>query len=114
YGWLFFFSQIDDNSEQLYSLDLFIDTQLKKLGLRRDELKIKRFSRTLHEIRKNLKDTRYIPNFDTYTHEMKKNFLLNIAGVSKDEIDLLTEAQIDYKFHKKIYRDMSSLEEDLG
>lgn len=114
YGWLFFFSQIDEDNHQLYALDKFVDEQLAKLGLKRSDLKIKRFSRTFKEIRRNLGQTTYIPNFDLYDMTEKRSFLFSVAGMSITEIDLLGNNDVEYYFNKFIYREVKTLEDDVG
>ncbi|WP_374000295.1 reverse transcriptase domain-containing protein [Bdellovibrio bacteriovorus] len=114
YGWLFFFSQIDEDSKQLYALDSFIDSMLKKNGLSRDNLGIKKHIRAFWEIRKNLKNTKYIPNLDSYSLEKKKIFLLNVCGLSQEEVDLMSDESIAYEFKKRAYRDIRELEKDMS
>jgi len=66
YGWMFFFSQVTD-LQLLCSLDHFVKKQLVRFGIDPKTIKIKKFIRAYHEINKNLKNSKYIPNFDKST-----------------------------------------------
>ncbi|EAD1182970.1 TPA_asm: hypothetical protein GZN83_12230, partial [Listeria monocytogenes] len=60
YGWVFFYSQINC-LDRLYHLDRFIDNQIKNLNLpKKEEKKIKKFSKAYREIKFNLKKSKYI------------------------------------------------------
>ena len=65
FGWVFFFSQINDIA-QLARLDQFITDQLLKRGQPQLRPRIKTFVRSYHEIRFNLEQTQYVPNLDSY------------------------------------------------
>ncbi|MEJ8303930.1 reverse transcriptase domain-containing protein, partial [Saccharibacillus sacchari] len=63
YGWLFFYSQIDD-LPLLYHLDWFIQKLCDQFEIDNNiRHNIKRFVRTFHEVKFNLNSTNYIPNF---------------------------------------------------
>ncbi|MDA3779714.1 MAG: reverse transcriptase domain-containing protein, partial [Bacteroidales bacterium] len=63
FGWLFFFSQMDD-LKLLGSLDHFVKKQAKRFNINTSEISFKKFFRTYNEITNNLTNTKYIPNFD--------------------------------------------------
>jgi len=108
YGWLFFFSQIDDRS-LLGSLDHFVQSQIKRFGIHPGNLKT--FMRAFHEITRNLSRTNYIPNFDTLPIDEKKQLLGDIFKVR----DLPSNRQeIENLFKKKIYKTVKDLERDLS
>lgn len=109
YGWLFFFSQIDDLS-LLSSLDHFIKKQSARFGIAGSEIKLKKFVRAYHEITKNLRQTKYIPNFDDISIREKRRVLSEVFRVPDIPI---REREIEYQFNKRIYRSVRDLEKDL-
>lgn len=110
YGWLFFFSQINDMS-LLHSLDHFIIKMCKRFNIDAGAIKFKLFVRAYHEITKNIRDTKYIPNFDELSIGDKRKILLDIFGWKAER---MTEGDIEYQFKKRIYRTVRELEQDLA
>lgn len=111
YGWLFFFSQIND-LKLLFELDWLVKDYFIKAGLGKEfsKLNVKKFIKAYKEITLNLSSTKYIPNFDSYTLIEKKKLLINIFG--QDIKNLKTE-QIDRLFKKKIFNSTKDLEKDI-
>lgn len=64
YGWIHFFSMINDH-ELLFSLDRFIEKKCDKLEL--DYSKVKRYTRAIYEIKDE--DSDYIPSFEHFTKQ---------------------------------------------
>lgn len=113
YGWLFFFSQID-NLPQLGRLDSFVTSQLIKRELGHLRPKVKNFLRSYHEIRLNLRNTKYIPKFDDFDIDDIIRELSKAEGRSENDIRTsFTEAEIKQKFTRLIERQTRSLEKDL-
>lgn len=110
YGWMFFFSQIND-MQLLSSLDHFVKKQLIRFGLTPQKIKIKKFTRAYQEITKNLKKSKYVPNFDETTLKEKREILRDIFGIKAKRMN---EYEIEYQFRKKIFRTVKDLERDLG
>lgn len=110
YGWLFFFSQIND-LELLFSLDHFVIKQLKRFGLDPSQIGIKKFIRAYHEITKNISASHYIPNFDKLDISAMRYILSTIFKYNAERMDA---GQIKYQFNKCIYRKIRDLERDLG
>lgn len=110
YGWLFFYSQIT-NQSILFHLDNLINKYIKRFKLPELEGRIKKFSRTYCEIRKNLKVTKYIPQFELYTFEQKKSFLQNVCEFS--DVESLSVNDIENNFRKNIFKNLKELERDL-
>lgn len=111
YGWLFYFSQIND-LQLLYHLDwlvlkLFKRFITKPIG---KEYKIRKFIRAHKEIIKNLHKTKYIPNFSNYSKEDKLFFLENIAHMKLSNHE---ESTIHAEFYKFIYNSIVDLEKDM-
>lgn len=108
YGWLFFFSQIDD-IKLLFRLDKFVESMYIKFGIDK-ECKVKKFVRTYHEILNNRKDTKYIPNFDLFNFEDKRILLRDIFSL---QISGWNEVKIEIAFKRKIYKSIKELEKDI-
>ena len=66
YGWMYFFSQINDK-ELLFKLDYFVNSMFNKFNIKYDKNKVKKFIRAYYEILKNRTNTTYIPDFSNYT-----------------------------------------------
>ncbi len=96
YGWLFFFSQIDDLS-LLGSLDHFIQIQVERFNV--GQLKTKTFLKAYHEITRNLSDTAYIPNFDKLSVEEKHRILVEVFKFPNPRMSV---QEIEYQFKRKI------------
>lgn len=105
-GWLFFFSEINYES-LLHSLDHYIKKLLKRFNLK---IKPKRFSRAFKEISHKKYETNYIPNFDTYTIQQKKEILIDHFNLY---IGNRTDEEITFEFHKKIGKQVKDLQEDI-
>lgn len=104
YGWLFFFSQMND-MELLSHLDWLIQELFIRNKIKND-FQIKRFHRTYYELRYKLSHTTYIPNFNHYTLQEKE--------------DLLEQLQIPFEkgdsegaFHRLIVKTAAELERDV-
>ncbi len=110
YGWLFFFSQIND-LQLLNSLDHFIKKLLARFGIEPAKITFKKFVRAYHEITKNLSHTKYIPNFDEYSTSDKRKILSDIFGL---KTQFLTSTDIEYQFNRRIYQTVRNLEKDLA
>ncbi|MFD1779062.1 reverse transcriptase domain-containing protein [Fredinandcohnia salidurans] len=112
YGWVFFFSQISPNNEWItHKLDILVEKFINRFGMTKDvtQYKLRKFKRTYNEIRKNLNSTTYIPNFDKYSLDDKKRFIVEVL---KDDLKGLSDEQISNIFNKKIYKAMRELEKD--
>ena len=109
YGWLFFYSQLTDISV-LYHLDWLIDILCKRYNVKKDG--IKRFVRTYHEIRNNQHESKYLFNADKYNDLDKRLLLAETYKVSVDKLKG-SEEEIDKKFRRFLFKDLSSLEKDI-
>ncbi len=110
YGWLFFFSQIND-LQLLNSLDHFIKKMIARFGIEPANMAFKKFVRAYHEITKNLSHTKYIPNFDEYSVSDKRKILSDIFGL---KTQILKSDDIEYQFNRRIYQTVRDLEKDLA
>lgn len=106
-GWLFFFSEINDEP-LLHLLDHYTKRLCKRFSV---EIKPKRFVRAFKEIKHNKYETNYVPNFDKYELEDKKNALVKYFGLNLDKYQ---DIEIEYEFHKRIDRQVKELEVDVA
>lgn len=108
YGWMFFFSQIDD-MRLLFHLDDLVGKYLKRFKLDK-KIKPKRFVRTYFDIRKSLHNLRYVPNFDQYSAEDKRDALSRIYGESTKN---LSDSKIEFRFNEIIANEIKEIEKDV-
>ncbi|MBK5261677.1 MAG: hypothetical protein JJE17_03765 [Peptostreptococcaceae bacterium] len=111
YGWLFYFSQINDK-KLLYHLDWLVEKLFERFDLidLYNKYSIKKFVRTLSEIINNLHQTEYIPNFDDFSIQDKLSFLSDIVGIDMEGV---SELDIISKFNQKISSSINDLEKDM-
>lgn len=111
-GWVFYFSQIDeDHLEQLWRLDRTVDNLLKRFDLPSD-CQAKSFVRTFFETkRRNPTANSYIPNFDTTSVQQQRIILSNYFGMA--HLNDWTDTQIQAEFAKRIRRVTKELELDI-
>ncbi len=108
YGWMFFYSQINDES-----LLFHLDDLVKKLCIRYKmdgKIKIKRFVRVYNEIKNALHTTKYIPDISKFDLEYKKNILSEIFG---ENAKCMTAEKIEYMFKKLMKKEVGDLEKDI-
>ena len=110
YGWLFFFSQIND-LQLLKSLDQFIHKLLIRFQINPSDISFKKFIRAFHEITKNLTTTSYLPNFDKYNISEKRSILSDIFRL---KTRLMRSYEIEYQFNRRLYKTVKDLEKDLA
>lgn len=110
YGWLFLFSQIEDE-KILFHLDNLMEKYVKRFKIQNDlGGKLKKFIRTYKEINNNFSKTNYIPKFDTFSLENKKVFLKTICKI---DIENKSDEKIERIFNNTIFSNLKSLEKDL-
>ncbi|MGL5218335.1 MAG: reverse transcriptase domain-containing protein [Plesiomonas shigelloides] len=105
-GWLFFFSEINDEA-LLHRLDYFVNKLCKRFET---DITPKKFVRAFKEICHNRYNGKYIPNFDNYTIEQKGNVLANYFQY---DVSNMSPTQIDYEFHRKVQKQIRDLESDI-
>ena len=108
YGWMFFYSQISDE-KLLFHLDDVVDKLLERYDLK-GKIKVKRFVRTYHEIKKALHATRYIPNIDEFDVNDKRKILQEIY---KLELTEKSDQFIEVNFRKIMRREIRDIEKDI-
>lgn len=106
-GWLFFFSEINDE-QLLHTLDHHVEKLKNRFGV---DIKPKKFVRAFKEISHRKYETTYIPNFDTYNLDQMKAVLATSFGFSTDDLE---DEEIEFEFKKRINRQIKDLQEDVG
>ena len=109
-----FFSHTEDVN-QLAQLDQFVSRQLKRAGLPDESLsKIKKFVKSYHEIRYNLSQSHYIPDFDGYDLNQKAEVVSAMSGKELPAVLAMDATSIELDFSRFISREISDLEKDVG
>jgi len=76
---------------------------------------VKRFVKSYHEIRYNLINTSYIPNFDAFTASDKAEAIAALSTRWRlEEISAWDVQVIDEEFSRLISREVHDLEKDVG
>lgn len=111
YGWLFYFSQMEDTGF-LYHLDWFVEELLKKFNIYHINRKeIKSFVKAFYEIKYNVKDSEYIHRPDTLAFEDKKALLINIFKIPSHHLNHANSVEKLYK--KLVYKPILEYEKDI-
>ena len=110
YGWLYFFSQINDKT-LLFKLDIYVEKMFKKFSIDYEKDKVKKFIRTYFEILKNRTETNYIPNFSEYTNKQKKEILRDVFKVVN--VSSWSSVKIEDVFDSIIYKSIKDMEKDI-
>jgi RNA-directed DNA polymerase len=112
YGWLFYFSQIDDTG-LLYHLDWFVKEKLLKKfkfdHINKDE--IKSFVKAFYEIRYNVKKSNYIHRPDELTFEEKKELLNEIFNIPINRLS--SKDAVEKLYYKFVYKPIKEYEKDI-
>lgn len=105
-GWLFFFSEINDNS-LLHILDNYTSKLTKRFGV---EIIPKKFVRAFKELSHKKYETTYIPNFDNFTLVEKEKVLVEYFSV---DLSKLSQTEIEFEFKKRISKQVKDLLVDV-
>ena len=105
-GWLFFFSEINDE-KLLHSLDHYVKKLVKRFGV---EVTPKKFVRAFKELTHRKYETNYIPNFDNYNVDQMECVLVDYFGL---DIDKYEEEEIKFEFKKRLSRQVKDLQVDV-
>ncbi|QLE85415.1 RNA-dependent DNA polymerase [Shewanella sp. Scap07] len=105
-GWLFFFSEINDE-QLLHRLDHYVSKLCKRFDV---NVVPKKFVRSFKEITHRKYETTYVPNFDDYDTAKMSEVLIKYFGY---ELKGLSATEIKYEFHKKIGSQVKDLEVDI-
>lgn len=108
YGWMFFYSQIND-MRLLFHLDNLVFSLLKRYKLD-NKIKCKRFVRTYYEITKALHITKYIPNYDNYKIQDKRDILEQIYD---SRVRTWADSEVEHRFQLVMSREIRDIERDI-
>lgn len=106
-GWLFFFSEINDE-QLLHTLDHYVNKLIHRFGV---GINPKKFVRAFKELSHRKYETTYIPNFDTYNLDQMETVLVRFFGVNTDDLE---DEELVFEFKKRINRQIKDLQEDVG
>jgi RNA-directed DNA polymerase len=113
-GWMMFFSYTEDLS-QLAFLDHFVRKHLLRVGFpSSDVVRISRFIKSHHEIRFNINESTYIPNFDQFSQKRRADVISALTRNSVEEVLAWDASRIDEEFSRLISREVHDLEQDIG
>ncbi|MDS9998525.1 reverse transcriptase domain-containing protein [Bacillus atrophaeus] len=112
YGWVFFYSQIDDINV-FYHFDWFVKKLIDDFKLKQNfkGLEIKNFVKTYYEIIYNRSRTKYIHRPDILSIDEKRFLLIDTFNVK--ERSLKTDDQIERFYYAKVYKPIKLLEQDV-
>lgn len=105
-GWLFFFSEMNDDT-LLHCLDNFVSNISKRFDV---DVSPRKFVRSFYEIKHNKYESNYIPNFDKYSIEQKKEVL---EKYFKKNTSGLAHREIEYEFKKRLSKQVKDLLTDV-
>jgi len=100
-----------DDLKLLFHLDWFVNKMLKRFGIDREHIRIKKFVKTYHEITKNLSKTTYIPNFSEFDYDQQRIVLSEIFGM--ENVPAMSDFEVDQHFSKIVFRTIRELEQDI-
>jgi len=108
YGWLFFYSQIND-LKAIAHLDWLVMRFAKRYKIN-PNIRFKKFMRSYNEITRALHTTNYIPNLDLYTVDEKRRIVQNIYGENtKNRNDEVVAG----RFRKLMNREIRDIQKDV-
>lgn len=112
YGWLFFYSQINDITK-LYHLDKFIEKLLIKHKINFTDVnkEIKSFVKAYYEITQRRLKSTYLYKPSSLTMEEKRKILHETFSIHPNE--LIKDSSVEYLFYKKVYKKVYELEMDI-
>lgn len=113
FGWLFYFSSINDTTI-LHKIDSIMSNAIVRILPKEviNKLKIKKYVRAFYEI-KNRPKAGYIENYDMYDTVLKKIDYLRNRGYIDSSKDYFEE-EINYLFITIRERNLSSMQKDIG
>jgi len=108
YGWIFFYSQMNDIMT-LKKLDWLVHKLCERFNIDSVDMNIKSFTKTYFEIKYNLSSSTYFISIHKLTAAEKSKIIEEIYNYSVPN----TEGEINDVFSKLITRDLRSLEKDI-
>lgn len=113
-GWMMFFSYTECISQLKY-LDVYLSKQLNRVNFPADQRHtIKSFVKSYHEIRYNLDNTAYIPNYDEFSQDQMIEVISTMTGRRPEELAAWDIERITSEFGRIISHEVQDLERDVG
>ncbi|MHC5228187.1 reverse transcriptase domain-containing protein [Enterococcus sp. LJL99] len=121
FGWLFFYSQINDET-LLWHLDSFLNKKIDEIISKNQNLdkyitdfkrELKSFVTTYYEIRYNFSKSTYFFNPDSFTKAQQRLFLEETLGIPNEKVRKLNDSDVDKRFKSYVFRKMKRDEKDL-
>jgi len=115
YGWLFYFSAINDLAI-LYKMNLILKSAIHRILPSNivDKILLKSYIKAYHEIRHNPRSL-YIENYDNYDTIEKKIKYLSFRGyIDKNSEKDYTTEEIEYRFSIVRENNLARMQRDLG
>ena len=109
YGWLFYYSQMDDLTP-LYHLDWLIKKFFARYNIKKPD-GLKTFVRGYHEITKNVSHSTYLINANFFSSEEKRKVLEDVYP--RREFENIPDETIDVWFKQMLFREIKYLEHDI-
>lgn len=108
YGWLFFYSQIND-LRVVAHLDWLV-TRLSQRYKINPDIRFKKFMRSYNEISRALHTTSYIPNLDTFTIDEKRSIVQNVYG---ENVKNRNDDVVNGRFRRLMNREIRDIQKDV-
>lgn len=112
YGWLYYFSCINDKT-LIKRMDLLVKKFIKRFKLEKyvSNADLKSFTKTYFEINNNIYESKYLLNLNNVDTKEKERFLKEICLLKN--VEKLTPEELDYRYRYNLYRTLKNLERDI-
>lgn len=112
YGWVFFYSQVDD-IRVFYHLDWYVNKLINDFNLIENvkDLELKSFVKAYREIIYNRTNTKYIHRPDQLDYDQKKLLLMETFNVRHESLN--SDTKIDKLYYSLVYKPIKRNERDV-
>ncbi len=110
YGWLFYFSELNDLSI-LRRFDSIISELKERTSI--NNYDFKKFTNSYWRIKKG-KWGNYVTNFDEYTIDEMKDYLMSATGKTREDMEKLSFAIVQRLFSLEVQKEIDRMEQDIG
>lgn len=112
YGWLYYFSCINDKT-LLNKMDILVNKFIKRFKIERyiDLDSVKKFTKAYYEINFNMSNSTYLLNLNKVNDDEKKKFLKEICLL--EGVEAFSTEELDYRYRYNLYRTLKNLEKDI-
>lgn len=109
YGWIFFYSQMTDET-LLHYLDWLVQHLLHRFKFDQQKLNIKKFVKAFFEINHNHHNSNYLINFDRFTMDEKIHVISKVYGQNIPKVNIF---EVNRLFDSLVFNDLKGLEKDI-